>query len=95
MIKYKKGVMVYKNMPKEIFREDTQLTKNLILKSREVMIASRKLHLTICGGMPGSRPRKTIIIENINNLKEKIFMLESQLENEKLNSSEMGDLTFF
>lgn len=80
---------------KEIFREDILPIQDLVEKSKSVLLAGRKLHLSICGGSPNLRPHKSMITANIDALKHAIADLEMQLERESLNEEEQNELTFF
>lgn len=80
---------------KEIFREDILPMQDLIEKSKSVLLAGRKLHLSICGGSPTLRPHRSMIDANIAVLKQAIIELEAQLKKESLNEEERNELTFF
>lgn len=82
-----------KTEDREIFREDAPLAQEVVRRSRAVMQAAQKLHMSISGGMPGTRLRREPVEANLSRLREAMEDLEFQLRMETLNEEDTQELT--
>ena len=78
---------------REIFREDAPLAQEVVRRSRASMQAAQKLHMSISGGMPGTRLRRESVEANLSRLREAMEDLEFQLRMETLNEEDTQELT--